>query len=293
MVDDIFKTQEERDFYSLLLNKVETLPPPPKEKNPSDEQIFHTTLPHLPELMNRIKATLAAMKAFAFLSRDKFVDAEMGEYFFRIITGEVEKTISLLNIFQDYITINTPLRKINTVNIIIEEVLRKYESHLEEKQIRLVKKQFEENLPETIVPDEQLRYILDSVIQYTIQSAPHRGNIGILARSFDVQKLKEEEKALLQKDGKYLEILIVFTSPPKQIDQFGPIPGLPVLPKDEAIDLILQLVKEIIQKNRGIMKLKVDEDKLMAFISLILPVERRKIVQYPSLSERLKKSSEV
>ena len=230
------------------------------------------------------------MKAFAFLSKDKFVDAEMGDYFYRIVTGEIEKTVSLLDIFQDYVSINTPIKKTNTVNVMIEQILRKYENFLVEKEIKLVKKQFEENLPETIVPDEQLKYIFDSVIQYAIHSVPHRSNIGILTRLFDIENLKEEEKALLQKEGKYLEILIIFTSHPKQIDQLGLVPGLPSLPKDETIDLVLQLVNEVIQKNRGIMKLKVDEDKLMEFISLILPVERRRVVQYPSLGDRLKKS---
>jgi len=293
VIDNIFKTQEEKDFFNSLFNKVETLPSPPKEKKPSDEQTSFNTSPHLSELVNRIKGTLGAMKAFAFLSRDKFIDAELGEYFHRIITGEIEKTISLLNIFQDYIAINTPLKKTNTVNVMIEQILRKYEGQLEEKEIRLVKKQFEENLPETIVPDEQLKYIFDSIIQYTIHSVPHRGNIGILTRLFDIQNLKEEEKALLQKDGKYLEILFIFTGHPKQIDQLGLVPGLPSFPEDETIDLVLQLVKEVIRKNRGIMKLKVDEDKPLEFISLILPVERRKIVQYPSFGERLKKSSDV
>ena len=290
MADNIFKTQEEKDFFSSLLNKVETLPSPPKEKNPSEEQTSFSSAPHLYELLNRIKGTLGAMKAFAFLSKDKFVDAEMGDYFYRIVTGEIEKTVSLLDIFQDYVSINTPIKKTNTVNVMIEQILRKYENYLVEKEIKLVKKQFEENLPETIVPDEQLKYIFDSVIQYAIHSVPHRSNIGILTRLFDIENLKEEEKALLQKDGKYLEILIIFTSHPKQIDQLGLVPGLPSLPKDETIDLVLQLVNEVIQKNRGIMKLKVDEDKLMEFISLILPVERRRVVQYPSLGDRLKKS---
>jgi hypothetical protein len=293
VADNIFKTQEEKDFFSSLLNKVETLPSSHKERNPLEKPTSFTTAPHLSELLNRIKGTLGAMKAFAFLSKDKFVDAEMGVYFHKIITEEIEKTVSLLDIFQDYISINTPLKKTNTVNMMIEQILRKYEAFLEEKEIRLVKKQFEENLPETIVPDEQLRYIFDSVIQYAIHSVPHRSNIGILTRLFDIQNLREDEKALLQKDGKYLEILIVFTSHPKQIDQLGLVPGLPSLPKDKTIDLVLQLVREVIQKNRGIMKLKVEEDKLLQFISLILPVERREVVQYPSLGDRIKKSSDI
>jgi hypothetical protein len=38
------------------------------------------------------------------------------------------------------------------------------------------------------------------------------------------------------------------------------------------------------------MRQKVYEDKKMAFISLILPIERRNVVRYPSPEERLNKT---
>jgi hypothetical protein len=60
--------------------------------------------------------------------------------------------------------------------------------------------------------------------------------------------------------------------------------------EEEAVELILKLAKEIIEKNKGMMRYKVYEDKPMTFISLILPIERRNIVRYPSPEERLKKT---
>ena len=40
-------------------------------------------------------------------------------------------------------------------------------------------KKFDMDLPETIVPDEQLRFILDSLLQYTIALMPSDGEYGI------------------------------------------------------------------------------------------------------------------
>ena len=53
------------------------------------------------------------------------------------------------------------------------------------------------------------------------------------------------------------------------------------LQRDEAMDLVLRLVKEIVHKNRGIIRFDIDEKKTRTFISLVFPVERRKIVYYP------------
>jgi hypothetical protein len=49
------------------------------------------------------------------------------------------------------------------------------------------------------------------------------------------------------------------------------------------------LAKEVIKKNRGMMRHKIYGDKPMIFISVILPIERRNVVHYPSPEERLKK----
>jgi hypothetical protein len=60
--------------------------------------------------------------------------------------------------------------------------------------------------------------------------------------------------------------------------------------EEETIELILKLAKEIIEKNKGMMRYKFYNDKPMTFISIILPIERRNVVRYPSPEERLKKT---
>jgi hypothetical protein len=134
---------------------------------------------------------------------------------------------------------------------------------------------------------------LNSVIECLLLSIRPEGSIGFLTRLFDPEVLSNEEKNQLQKDRKYLEILAVSASDadekPGKKEEVSP--GISTHPQqEEAIQLILKLVKEIITKNRGVMRYKVYDDKPMTFISLILPIERRNVVYYPSPEERLNKA---
>ena len=56
------------------------------------------------------------------------------------------------------------------------------------------------------------------------------------------------------------------------------------LQKGEPLDLILRFVKEVVQRNQGMMKIEGDEKKAKTFISLRFPVERRKVVYYQSVN---------
>jgi hypothetical protein len=44
----------------------------------------------------------------------------------------------------------------------------------------------------------------------------------------------------------------------------------------------LHLAEEIIKMNRGVMEINADDEKLITIISLILPVQKRRPVQYQS-----------
>ena len=231
------------------------------------------------ELVHRIKNPLVSVKTFTQLLREKFNDAEFREHFYRIVTEDIEKIDSVLNGLLSYIKINTPIEKKDTVHFILEDVLKKHEIQLEDKKIKIFKK-FEKDLPETIVHDEQLRYILNSLLQYAIPSIPPNGSIGFLTKSFDLPTQTADDKKLLQKDGRYIEILIVFTGYKKPVEQFETVLGIPAVQKEEAIELELRFIKEIIQKNQGMMKFEVNEKKPRTLISLKFPIERRKVIYY-------------
>ncbi len=292
MENSSFPTKDDKDLFSSILDQEGNQESKFREGNPSNSQNGSSFSLYYVELFNRVRASLAAMQAYAFLSLDNSKDKELGEYFYKIVNADIEQTISLLDCFNDYINFSTPVLKSNTVNTLIEEVIKKHVSRFEEKKANIIKKQLEKGLPETILPDEQLKYILNSIIEYVLHAIPLNGNIGFLTRLFDIETLTSEEKRQLQKDGKYLEILVVSTSYEKSSEQIEFVPVIPAHPQqEEATELILKLAKEIVEKNRGMMRQKVYENKKMTFISVILPIEKRNVVRYPSSEERLHKTT--
>ena len=232
------------------------------------------------ELIGGIKNTLGTIRNYTQISRGKFSDKEFGEYFYRAVTEDVEKMDIVLNGLINYIKLNTPIRKIDTVHHLIEEVLKEHQSKLEEKGIKIFKR-FEKDLPETIVPDEQLKYILSSVFQYVLANISPNLSMGLYTRSFFLEKEVGEGPALFKKDGRYIEISVVFMGYKKPAEQGM---GITTLQKEEPLDLILRFVKEVVQRNQGMIKIGGDEKKAKTFISLRFPVERRKVVYYQSVN---------
>jgi len=200
------------------------------------------------------------------------------------MTKDIETADLLMNGLLNYIKTSTPIRKTDTVHTLIERVLKKYRAQLDEKRIKTIKK-FEKNLPETIIPDEQLRYVLDSILQYAVFSTPPDRSIAFLTKFFVLRRGGGGVRSFLEKEEGYVEILVAFTSDRKPVGRPGTVlEGIPSPQKDEALDLILRLVKEMVLRNRGMMKIKADEKKVKTIIALGFPVERRKVVFYEPIS---------
>jgi signal transduction histidine kinase len=232
------------------------------------------------DLIHRIKNTLGTIRDYTKISRGKFSDKEFGEYFYRAVTEDVEKIDMVLDGLINYIKLNTPIRKTDTVHHLIEEVLKKHQAKLEGKGIKLFKR-FEKDLPETIVPDEQLKYVLSSVLQYAMALTPPNWNIGLSTRSLILEKEAGEMDDLFKRDGRYIEISVGFAGYHKRTE---PVLKTTTLQEEEAPDFILRFVKEIVLRNRGMMRIGTDEKKTKTFISLRFPVERRKVVYYQSVN---------
>jgi len=279
--DLFFETENEKNSFVSFLKKAEMKPSVLETKSLRNETNNHLSSLFFIDLVHRVKNPLVSIKTFTQLLREKFGDEEFREYFYRIVTEDIEKIDALLNGLLNYIKVNTPIEKANTVHFVLEDVLKKYEVQLEDKKIRVFKR-FEKDLPETIIHEEQLRYILNSLLQYAIPSIPPDGSIGFLTKSFHIAKETDENKTSVKKDGRYIEIMIVFTGYKKPVEQFETLLGIPAMQQEEAIELELRLIKEIIQKNRGLMKFEVNEKKPRTLISLKFPTERRKVIYYPS-----------
>jgi nitrogen-specific signal transduction histidine kinase len=277
--DLLFETENENNSFLNFLKKTEAKSSEPKFQTVHSEQNNNTLSLFLMELVHRIKNPLVSVKTFTQLLREKFNDAEFREHFYRIVTEDIEKIDTVLNWLLNYIKINTPLEKKGTVHMVLEEVLRKHEPQLEDKKIKLFKK-FEKDLPETVVHEEQLRYIFDVLFQYALPLIPSYGSIGILTKSLDPPKETAENKIGYSRDEGYLEILVVFTGFKKPVEPFGEVLGIPMGQKEESIELELRLIQEMIQKNRGRMKFEVNEKKPRTLVSLKFPVERRKLIYY-------------
>jgi hypothetical protein len=195
---------------------------------------------------------------------------------------DTEKIDYMLDSLLDYIRINTPVKKTNTVHLLLEESLRRHAGHLQEKGVKIIRK-FQKDLPETIVPDEQLKYILTSVLNYATPVITSNGRIGFFTRTIDTPKRTGSSNVFLLKEGKFVEILIGFTGH-KKLNENSEIEWtIQTLEKEEPMDFILRLVKEVVQKNQGIMNMEVDEKKSKTLISLKFPVERRKVFRYQSM----------
>jgi nitrogen-specific signal transduction histidine kinase len=249
---------------------------PKQSPLPSDPSTFF--LPYFfIELIQRIKGTLGSIKTFTNLSKDKMVNAEYKDYFQRIITEDVDEMESVLNSLIQYIKINTPIVKANTVHTVLDEALKRNESQIEGKKIKIIKK-FEKELPETIVHEEQLRYIFHSLIEYAVSLTIPNGSIGMLTKSLIVPKGGESDR-----EGRYVEIVVIFSGCRKSGDKIETMLGTPPVQKENGTDLTLMLVKEIVRKNHGEMKLEMDEKKPKTVISMVFPIERRKVVSYPTV----------
>jgi hypothetical protein len=244
----------------------------------SDEQNGPQFTPLFVELIQRIKNTLGSIKNHTQISRGKFSDKEFGEYYYRAVTEDIEKIDLVLNGLVNYMKLNSPIQKTNTVHRLIEEELKKNQPKLEGKGIKLFKK-FEKDLPETMVPDEQLRYILSSLLQYALATISPNLSMGFSTRSFILER-EGERPDLIKRHGRYVEISLGF------MGYRGPAEGTgsTAFQKEEPLDLILRFVREVVRRNRGIMKIETDEKKSKTVISLRFPVERRKVFYYQSMN---------
>ncbi len=277
--DLLFETENENQSFITFLKKADLKSGEPKSQKFPPEQNANVFSLFLIELVHRIKNPLVSVKTFTQLLREKFGDPEFREHFYRIVTEDIEKIDAVLNGLLGYIKINTPIEKKDTVHFILEDVLRRHEMQLEGKKIKIFKR-FEKDLPETVVHDEQLRYILNTLMQYAIPSIPPNGSMGFLTKSLGLSAQTAIDKKRNEKDGTYVEILIVFTGYKKPGGQFENVLGIPAFQKEEAMELELRLIREIIQKNQGMMKFEVNEKKPRTLISLKFPIERRKLVYY-------------
>ena len=238
------------------------------------------------ELIHRTKSVLSIIEKLTQMSRGKFGDREFGEFFYKAVTKDIENHNVLLNVFLKYIDSTTPIPKKGTVNKLIEETIKMNQAHLEQRKARVFRK-LEEDLPETPVPDEQLGFILDSLLQCAMALIPPGGLIEFITRSIVLPGDSIGDKEPFKRNGKYLEIVIAFARVKRSMEQTSKETS-GASPQEEALsNLVYKLVEVIVKRNQGTIKSEADERESKNTISLKLPVERRKAVYYHLTNEKM------
>jgi hypothetical protein len=248
----------------------------------TSEPDAHLLSPFLIEFIERVKNHLGSIKNYTQMFRGKFGDREFGEYYYRAVSEDVEKVEMVLNNLIDYMRLHKPIRKMNTVHTILEAVLKKYQVKLKGKGIKLLRR-LEKDLPEIVIPDEQLRYVLSSALQYAIVVTPPNWSIVLSTKSLSLEKKTSETEGLFQRDGngRQIEILVVFAVRRRPDEAAS---GTTPLPKEEVPDILLRFAKEVVLRNHGTVKVGTNEKRTKSFISLRFPAERRKMVSYQSVN---------
>lgn len=236
------------------------------------------------DLISTTKSTLFSIKSISQLSVDKFNDPEFRKYASKSIAQDIKKIDSVLNSLLNYIQINIPIVKSNTIHILLEEVLEANEKCLLDKHIKIIR-HFQDDLPETFLHDEEVKFLLNSIVQYALFSTPSQGSIGFMTRIIEAQRTEGEDKVVSLPGRKQIEILVVFTdhSEPFKAADKTPSEGKSV-PKDKAPQLIVLLVREIIKKYKGLIGFDIDEKESRTIVSLRLPCDRRQVVYYEQLN---------
>lgn len=283
MEKNILEIENENNTSAPIQNNAETKPSKPNVKTLQPEENISFPSSFLIEMINFIKNTLFSVNNINLLSIKKFDDVEFRKYARRSITQDIKKIDSMLNTLLNYVNISSPIIKKNTIHLILDDILEANEIKLQDKNIKVFKK-YEKDLSETFIHDEQIKFILNSILQYGILSTPSNGSIGFLTRSLHTQKAPIDNKIITLKEIPYIEILIVLTDHKEPFERLDSIQGVPDVKKDATLDLVLRLIKELIQKQQGMIEFKVDEKKSRTLISLRLPVDRRTVILYEHVS---------
>lgn len=267
--------KEGSDFFTSLQKSEK-----PQKSSSKTDQNIHNDPSFFIELISGIQNSLKLIKNYSKISQIKGSDNGFSEYF-SLVSNEIENIDTVIRCFLKYNKLSAPIKKNNTIHNLIEEVLKKNDSRLTEREI-LIFRRFEDGLPETIVPDEVLRYILNSVFDYAIALIAPGGGIGFSTRSVGSDDKGEKELSLPQMQRRYIEILVMFTNNRQVIEQFADTPEMQRRQETElGLNLILRFVKEVVQTNRGTMEATFDGKKGKTIILLRFLAEKREVMYYP------------
>ncbi|MGD0917467.1 MAG: hypothetical protein ABSB22_13520 [Thermodesulfobacteriota bacterium] len=280
--NDFSESEKEDHPVDSFLKKDEAKPSKSKKEGLPNQQDPSFMDSFLIELVHNIKNALASIYNATVLTMDKYDDVEIRKHSHTQVKEDIKKIDSVLNSVLNFININTPIIKTNTLYMILEEILEANEKQLRQKNIKVIKK-YEKDLPDTFIHPEQVRFILHSVLQHAILSTPRGESIGFLMKSCDFHNGTVAQKTSPENDRRYIEVMIGFNEDRKPVSQLDNLSETQGDQKEGMTGLVLKLAKEILQRNRGMM-IETHGKNLKTLINLRFPVERRKVVYYEPIA---------
>ena len=193
------------------------------------------------------------------------------------MTKEMEKTENWANSLLEYVRVIAPSEKSGTVHTLLEETLKEYQARLGEKKTE-VTKELEPGLPETIVPDEHMRYILRCLLGYAINVMPPHGSLRFRTRSS--VSGAENERMGFTVVGRAIEITTAFSAVMKRKEE--PPAGLETISNrgKEILKFQIWSLEIVVRRNQGNLTFAVDKEREDITIFMKFPIERRRGVCY-------------
>jgi PAS domain S-box-containing protein len=228
--------------------------------------LFERSIPPVPtvvaELLRCMKDFLERVKSFVESMRAGFGEKEVLDK----MIADIEEARLTLGGVLDFLEVQVPIRKRDTIHALIDEVLKKYGNKLEKKGARVFRK-FEKDLPEAAVPEGHMIFVLNLLVEYAVLAMSPHGNLWLTA------ELARTENRGSAATPRYVEITIAFTDHPslKKGFEIGSA-------ETKVSDLVLLLIKDLVAKSRGEMRLQRNEKERMRSIVLKFPVERRELI---------------
>lgn len=171
-----------------------------------------------------------------------------------------------------------PIVKKDTIHTILEELFARNQKEIQTKSIVVIK-QYHDQILETTLHEEHLRFILGSVLQYAILATGANGEISVVTKPVHPLRSPDEEKIVPLK-GRYSEVSIHCSYIGGLMGDPGKSPAAPSAPQEEGLHSVLLFVRELVEKNQGSFEFEVDKKELRRRITLRFPAERRQAVYY-------------
>jgi hypothetical protein len=237
--------------------------------------------PPLIDLIQGTKSMLRDMRELSRLTREKFIDKEFEEFFQTQMSNLIEPVDLLLDGYLNYVRLTSAVAKKDTVNTLIDKALEKHRHKFEERKITVFKS-LEKDLPETVVPDEHMAFILDYIVRYAFLAMPLGGAVLFSTSSSLISpRTTSGDAASMGEDysRKGVEVSAAYIGADSQM-------RMELKSQQETtLNLFLRLVNSVVQEHKGTMENISDKRKERGHIVLKFLSDRRQKVDYQPVDQ--------